>query len=190
MSSQVYTVRFTQRSVFERIAELVKKFNNCAPMIKPIGDIVGTLPEQVHEVQVEGEIRPLRVFLSLQYDGLTITLAEPAHSEESCERILKKFVQEIYKRATDEELAERHIRLNTAGRLIICQECLTSISSFYQCGICGHTYCFEHRFPERHRCKKTKTDNVFKISLKATKRVDAANSKQPSKVIITRIPCG
>jgi hypothetical protein len=119
MSTQVYRVEFPQKSVLEKIRDLVNNLNTCETMIKPIGDVIGSLPEKVYETPLKVDTSPLSVFFSLWGDGLIITMAEPGYNEGTCQAVVTEFVQNIYKKATTKELPRENIRINTLGTLKI-----------------------------------------------------------------------
>jgi len=192
MSQEVYRVNFKEKSVLEKIRDFIKRSDVSHSMVHSISKATRNL-SPIYKVRLEGSnIKPLDIFIALQGDSLTITLANPEYNENTCKIIITDAVQTIYKKVTGRELSIRDVKIDTAGTLneILCHQCMKSIplSASYRCQVCGDIYCFTHRFPERHGCKREKSRETLKISSSSFAKTNSTNSRV--KVVITRIPCG
>ncbi len=156
------------------------------------------IPDELFEFDVPDEwsaadgIKGEKVMVSTRGDGLTLILSDGNMREESCEQVVRRFVQELHTKATGRALAEEEIKVSTVAFLprYVCEFCSGQITDLpYTCPVCGRCFCYEHRRPETHGCERARATN--KTCLSDDRTLDSARSrKQGPTVLVRKVPCG
>lgn len=211
MSSRSYEVRFSEREASARIRLAVQRMEHRKVSErrrktlanlewKPIAAAEFSIPDELLEVELPNEwttkdgIEGERIFLSPENDSLTVMLSDANLPEESCEEVVRRFVQDIYEKAMGRSLSKNEIKVSGIAVLThyCCEFCSGAITEFaYSCPVCGRCFCYAHRRPESHGCAGLRSRTAQPESpVKVKERFSSSRSRGRPKVRISKVPCG
>lgn len=156
---------------------------------KPIFEVTVS-PRLTSDVNVSREI--LRVS-PIDDKSLHVVITDASLPPKKCEEIALEFAKTLYEKTTGEKIDDRMIHVEKVATLSerICEHCLQVIEGFpYVCKACGRTFCYDHRQPESHGCRR-QPHIIEEANTQYTSSSPVeGRSEEAPKIIIRRVPCG
>jgi hypothetical protein len=156
------------------------------------------VPDGVLEFDVPDEwtaadgIKREKMLVSATGDGLSLTISDGNLRGDRCEELVRRFVRELYRKATGKVLAEKEIEVSSVAvlRHYACECCGERITGLpYSCSACGRCFCYDHRRPESHGCARCERSRGKSISRSGSARAAPQRGSKPV-VLIRKVPCG
>ncbi len=138
-------------------------------------------------------MRREKMMVSVTGEVLTVMLSDSNLPEKTCEKVVRTFAQELHVRATGRELSNDEIEVFPAAILMqrVCEQCSERIvGPAYSCPVCHRCFCYRHRVPEKHGCRRDMTDRSKILEANPSKRISSSRSRRRPAAIISKVPCG
>jgi len=156
---------------------------------KPIFEVI-VPPRMTNDVNISREI--LRVS-PINDRSLHVVITDASLPPKKCEEIALEFAKTLYEKTTGEKIDDKLIHIERVATLSerICEHCLQVIEGLpYACKVCGRTFCYDHRQPESHGCRR-QSHVIEETNTQYTSSSPVESQcREAPKIVLRRVPCG